>query len=126
MIVISQTIVFDEHQVEAVVERAIELKGDLPVIVVCAVSTKDAVTNVQSLIPSLISVVPAISVDPDGVALDYWQLEKLLDRRGMKIMPRLAKCLLDRLDANEDERDRYPWVPQRAHYGWPPASKAVW
>ena len=126
VIVISQSFVFDKNQVEAVVERAMELKKDLPMILVCAVATGEVVTHFQSLIPGLTSVLSAILVDPNRVALDYWELEKLLDRRETRIVPRLAKCLLDRLDANEGELDRYPWVPQREHYGWPPARAAVW
>jgi hypothetical protein len=125
-IVVSQSVVSDKHQVEAVIERAMELKHGLPVIVMCAVSTQEAAKGIQSLFPKVVSMVSSISFNADEVGLNYWQLETLLDRRERKFMPRLAKCLGDRLEASEEELDRYPWIPQRAHYGWPPAPKAVW
>jgi hypothetical protein len=125
-LIISQSVISDKHQIEAVVERARELKTGLPVIIMCAVSTREAALSVQSLTPNIASMMSAITVNDDDVRLDYWELEALLDRRERKFVPRLAKCLGDRLDAGEDQLDRYPWRPQRTHYGWPPAPKADW
>jgi hypothetical protein len=125
-LIISQSLISDEHQIEAVIKRTMELKNDLPVIIVCAVSTKEAEFHIRSLFPNVLSIISSISLNADDVKLNYWELEKLWDRRELKIVRRIAKCLFDRLDASEEEKDRYPWVPQREHYGWPPAPKAVW
>lgn len=116
VLVISQSIISDKYQIEAVVERAMGLKNHLPVIVVCAVSTKEVADSIQSKFPNVRSFISALSVSADNVGPDYAELEELLDRREMKFIPRLARCLFDRLDASDEERDRYPWIPQRASY----------
>ena len=111
-LIVVQSVINDLNPIAAVVERALELKPDMNVLIVAGAGSRMVERRISEIFRDRLRVISAASM-PEAlvtdVELNYWTVAESLDRREFKYAPKLALQLLGRLDASYDERFRDDW-----------------
>ncbi|QCL72263.1 MULTISPECIES: hypothetical protein [Agrobacterium] len=112
LLIVVQSVINDLNPIAAVVERALELKPNMNVLIVAGAGSRFAARRIRRTFRNRLRMISAASM-PDAfvtdVDLNYWSVADSLDRREFKYAPKLALQLLGRLDASYEERLRDDW-----------------
>ena len=120
VLIVVQSVISSLSPIEAVIERAIELKPNLALIVVSAVCDIEVERTLRAKFGESLAMLSATYLDlrkGSFAKLSYWALADKFDQREMKIVPKVAEQILERLDATPEQRLLYDW-PVADEYGF--------
>jgi hypothetical protein len=109
---IVQSIATEPHPIEAVIERAREIRPGIETFVVLGAARKETLNALRKTFLDSVSFITGATLDnswPFSDSINYWSVSDALDRRELKIVPKMPIRLLERLDATDQERLEDDW-----------------